>query len=294
MVERTTVALVGADGWIGRRFRSLAPSDVAIVAIGRRHSPADDYLVARDGAELSNALAGVRADVVVNCAGRQHGSEDLLHRDNVDLVELLLATITDQGSRLIQIGSAAEYGDQGTASPIKEEAPAEPTSPYGRSKLAATELVLQARRAGAHATVLRLFNLAGPEQPQSSPVGQFAESVLRLPIGGGVVEVGNPELVRDYVSLDFAVACVLAAIDKSPSMAVINVCSGRGMTFGALVQTLGRHAGRAVDVHSQGWDGIGSVVGDPTIMTTELAVRLGSDDLDRALEQVIATAKARI
>lgn len=80
-------------------------------------------------------------------------------------------------ARLVQLGSSAEYGSSEGETPMSEETPTQPNSPYGYTKLAASELVLHARDQGLDAIVLRMFNISGPQSPTSTMLGSLIEQL---------------------------------------------------------------------------------------------------------------------
>ena len=134
--------------------------------------------------------------VVVNAAGATSGEQTTLHRANVELVERLARTCLEVGAGLVTLGSAAEYGAPVGPLAAESDEP-QPTSPYGRSKLAATQTVLRHVDAGLRATVIRMFNLVGADRPGVDPISDFARAVNALPASGGAVHPYDSSLVRD-------------------------------------------------------------------------------------------------
>jgi nucleoside-diphosphate-sugar epimerase len=217
--------VLGAAGFLGGHVRARldADPDVTVVAAGR--SRAD--LVSGDLDELLRAAA---PDVVVNCAGVTGGDEAAMARGNVVAVANLLAAL-DRGPRpvrLVHLGSAAEYGSVPPGRAVAETDPARPVSAYGMSKLAATELVLAARRRGRTATVLRVFNPMGPGTPESLLPGRLVAGLRRAASSGERARVGSLDGHRDFVDArDVAAAIRAAAVADRPLPGVLNIGSGR-------------------------------------------------------------------
>jgi GDP-4-dehydro-6-deoxy-D-mannose reductase len=142
----------------------------------------------------------------------------------------------------VVLSSAEVYGprtpDEG---PIDEDAPLEPVSPYGTSKLAQDLLASQVGAAhGIPVLRLRPFHLSGPRRPAHFALSSFARQIAC--IERGVTEprlkVGNLEAVRDITDVrDAARACWMAAAHGVPG-AVYNLCSGRGVRIGETLQLL--------------------------------------------------------
>src|SRR5258708_7112274 len=166
------VLLLGADGFLGRHVaeRLLADPAVQLTALGR----SDDADVRFDlssgspGA-LARFLDAVHPGVVVNCAGAIRGGARELTRHNTIAVATACEAMrrSGTGSRLVQLGCAAEYGPSPAGSSTPEDAVPRPGGPYGVSKLAGSELVLGS---GLDAIVLRIFTPVGPGTPTGAPL----------------------------------------------------------------------------------------------------------------------------
>jgi len=171
------VVVTGSDGFIARnlriRLRELGHHDVA--SIVRTSTPA----------EFSDALAA--ADIVFHLAGVNRPREDaeFMH-GNVDLTARLCAELAASGRRTpIVYASSTQAALDG---------------PYGRSKLAAEELLLRhGRETGAPVHVFRLTNVFGKwcRPHYNSVVATFCHQLARgLPI---TVNDAGAELRLIYV-----------------------------------------------------------------------------------------------
>jgi nucleoside-diphosphate-sugar epimerase len=279
VTAKPRVVVIGASGWIGRRVAELA-GDHTVGLVRDVNHAGPRSLVASSPREVATTLRRLAPSVVINCAGRQRGTDQELAASNVDLVALIAEVTGGLGSRLIHLGSAAEYGDPGPA-PVSETADCEPLSAYGATKLAGTQAVTAARSQGADAVVLRPFNVVGPGARTEGPVSDLVRAVRDLPSAGGEVTLGNATMVRDFVTLDFVVRAVLLAIGRSVAAPVLNVCTGQGLTLGALGLALAEHRAVPAVIRSLGWPVLPHVVGDPTLLQAELG--LTSDDTPTTL-----------
>jgi nucleoside-diphosphate-sugar epimerase len=241
MADPVRVLVLGSGGFIGRHAFAAFEGSSEVVALpgagpeARRSS--GDLLTA----DLDSMLASARPGVVVNCAGRTEGSEAGLTAANVTLVARLLESLVRlPNTRLVHIGSAAEYGPGVTAS-TRESAPERPLAAYGKSKLAATNLI---RAAPLQAVVLRVFNPLGAGMAPSSMPGR-ARDLIRsaLASGGRSIMMGSLAAERDFVDVrDVAEAVVAAAtVDEPPP--VVNIGSGRATRAREVVSLLAAVAG---------------------------------------------------
>jgi nucleoside-diphosphate-sugar epimerase len=230
-----------------------------------------DYEVAATPDLLASVVRHLRPSVVINCAGRQRGTDDELTAANVDLVNILVEVTGRVGARLVHMGSAAEYGDPGPL-PVSETAVCQPLSPYGTTKLAGTQAVTNAYAGGADAVVLRPFNVVGPGLRADGPVSDLVTAVRDLPSAGGEVTVGNAAMVRDFVTLDFVARAVLAAASRPIAVPILNVCSGRGLALGDLGLALAEQLGTSATIRTMGWAVLPTIVGDPALLRRQLGL----------------------
>lgn len=119
----------------------------------------------RDATAVTAALSGV--DAVIHFAakslvGESVAKPDLYWDNNLAGTRNLLDQMQLSGVKKIVFSStAAVYGDP-AESPITENSPTEPKSPYGESKLAVDQLLSQyCQQQGFAAISLRYFNVAG-------------------------------------------------------------------------------------------------------------------------------------
>jgi len=262
--------ILGARGFVGEAVRrELLRLDPATepVCVTRGAPPEGDegpwveLDVARaPEARTRRALESAAPDVVVNCAGLVNGSRRALVDGNARVVLHLLEAVSGmrQPPRIVQIGSAAEYGEGSPGRPIRPTDPAHPRGAYGLTKLIATGLVTAAAADGLDAMVLRVFNPLGPGAPEHTLGGVAARRIHdALALGRDQVELGPLDAFRDFVDIrDVARAVALACRADGLAGTVLNVGSGTAVTarmvVGALVAASG-YGGRIVE-HGAGSD----------------------------------------
>ncbi|MFD9792542.1 NAD-dependent epimerase/dehydratase family protein [Streptomyces sp. NPDC059070] len=235
------VVCVSRGGASGR-----LPSDLATVHL-RRDLAAPEH-------DLAALLAEAAPAVVVNAAGVVwQADEERMWSLNTRFAERLAraAAALPHPVRLVQLGSSHEYGPGELGTSTSEEARCAPASVYGRTKLAATESVLDtARNTGLAAVVLRVANATGPGMPSGSLLGTVAERLAAAPGGEQAeLELAPLRARRDFVDArDVAAAAVLAAaapVDEIRGR-VINIARGEAMSVRQLVERLISLADRPV------------------------------------------------
>ena len=165
---------------------------------------------------------------------------------NVGGTTNLLEGARRAGSRRFVFASTggAIYGEgEGKELPLAEDAPVEPLSPYGQSKLAAEGYVsLYGRLYGMSGVSLRLGNVYGPRQDPLGEAGVVAIFCGRLRSGEAPLVYGDGRQTRDYIYVGDVVAAMLAAGDSEASGA-FNVGTGLETSVLDLVERLRRLEG---------------------------------------------------
>lgn len=258
--------VLGGSGFVGshviaRARRAGLPVLSAARAAGSSQEPWPPLdLAAAPAAALERALRAAAPDVVVNCAGATAGEPAKLVASNVTAVARLLCAMARAvpRSRLVHIGSAAEYGLVPQGTPVPESAPPQPVGPYGLTKLGGTDLIRAAVADGADAAVLRVFNLIGPGAPVTTLPGRLVRDLRAALVTGQQVATGPLADFRDFVDVrDVADAVLAAAMARGPVPVILNVGGGRATQLRELAAALAAMSGGARVVEQQG-DGKGS------------------------------------
>jgi UDP-glucose 4-epimerase len=253
--------VTGGAGYIGSVVAAVAAGEGHEVAIlddlSTGHADAVPPAAAftkgtvRDHAE---ALLADGADAVLHFAAKSLVGESVAnpalyweHNLGGTLALLEAMRLTGVGT-IVFSSTAAVYGEP-ERTPITEDAPTRPTSPYGASKLAVdTALTEYARLRGIAAVSLRYFNVAGAHAvpdghwlgERHTPETHLIPSILRSALGeggpGGLRLFGDdyptPDgtCVRDYIHVtDLAYAHMLALDACVPGQhKIYNLGSGTG------------------------------------------------------------------
>ncbi|MGH3622561.1 MAG: NAD-dependent epimerase/dehydratase family protein, partial [Sciscionella sp.] len=258
------VLVTGATGFLGRSVAaSLCAHGHEVVAFVRRpvDTPVGIETVTgdvRDPAAVARAVAGV--DGVCHLAAVTRVRDSFTDparcwRTNVvgTLNVLDALSANGKGGRLVLASTAAVYGVT-DRQPINEDAETVPTSPYGRTKLAADEAAADVARSGAIGAVsLRAFNIAGASAGTADPDRtRLIPKVLAVQAGlaAELTINGDGSAVRDFVHVaDMAEAFALALDACKPGVwSAYNVGSGRRASVAEVVRIAEKVTGRSVPV----------------------------------------------
>ncbi|MFE2180955.1 NAD-dependent epimerase/dehydratase family protein [Streptomyces sp. NPDC059455] len=230
--------VIGGTGFIGRHIcGALAKRGYEVLAIARKPAepiPGVGFLALDAVSAPSEDIvrAAQSADLVVNAAGDSwEGDEASMTASHIPLVDRLVDAVAalPRRPRLVHLGSVHEYGPLPDGTAIAEDHPTAPRTPYARTKLIGSRIVLGAADAGRiDGCVLRVTNVCGPGTPRGSFLGGLAHR-LRHTTEDTPLAVTLVDDRRDFIDVrDVAEAVVLAA--SSPVTGrVLNI--GQGDAF---------------------------------------------------------------
>jgi GDP-4-dehydro-6-deoxy-D-mannose reductase len=124
--------------------------------------------------------------------------------------------------------------------PIREDDPIGPSSPYGLSKLAQEQLGLRAvREDGIDVVVARAFNHTGPRQSPEFAAPGMARQVALVESGAlDAVRVGNLDAQRDLTDVRDTTRAYRLLMDAGEPATVYNVATGIGRPIRAVLDGL--------------------------------------------------------
>ncbi|MFO0611375.1 MAG: GDP-mannose 4,6-dehydratase [Polyangiaceae bacterium] len=240
----------GVDCFTDYYARDIKEANLAKLRADRGFELVTDDLASADMARLLDgvdhvfhqaAQAGVRASWGTTF--------ESYTRHNIDATQRLLEGIKgSRVKRLVYASSSSVYG-QTLDLPMRETSRPKPFSPYGVTKLAAEHLVeLYRENFGVSAVSLRYFTVYGPRQ---RPDMGFHKFIARAQRGEKIPMYGDGRQTRDFTFIDDVVDANLLAL-KDGAEGVYNVGGGSRVTLEDVLATLGRIAGRPIEVERLG------------------------------------------
>ena len=246
-----TILVTGASGFAGSHLLDRLRGTGDIVGWSRSRPGREDgvrwqEVDVRDGAAVRAAIRELRPDRIYHCAGVAHVSESW-GSPTAPLAVNALGThhLLDglrrhgRGCRVLVTGSATVYA--ASPSPLTEDSPLRPDSPYGTSKLAQELLALRAAAEdGLDVVVARAFNHTGPRQTAAYMAPGIARQIASIEAGRSepVIRVGNLDAERDLTDVRDVVAAYITLMDAGVRGEVYNVASGVGHAVRDVVETL--------------------------------------------------------
>jgi UDP-glucose 4-epimerase len=287
------VLVTGASGYIGSAVvESLRTSGHEPVALVHRQVVAGDVESRRGDLlvpeSLATALDGI--DAVCHLAALSSGRESFARpveyfRVNVSgTLALLDAMAAAEVRQLVFASTAAIYGTP-EKQPMSEDLPDNSPHPYAASKAAAEAAIdWQARTGVLGATVMRIFNAAGGDDPDP---GRLLPRVLAVATGEKPhLDInGDGTVVRDYVHVQDVAAAFAAALDHGAapgSARRYNIGSGIGTSVLDVVATVEQLTGKVLAVeHRDAAPEPAALISDPGRAIADLRWKPGRSQLDR-------------
>jgi UDP-glucose 4-epimerase len=249
--EFDKIVLLGARGFIGSRLAhlmALRHPGLPTVQLG---SGEVDLSCAASAARLADFLGG--RSLLVVCSGLKKQLGDNLNNFSLNLrmAENLCAVLQKHPvRRLVYFSSAEVYGAAGSASPISEKTPENPSTFYGIAK-SASERLLRAVCAGPEKGSLLLLRPplvygAGDSSRSYGPSG-FCWSALS---GEKIRLWGDGSELREFLFIDdlAEAVCRLMFLDFSGTL---NLATGVSHSFREALEIIGSLTGRAPEIEQR-------------------------------------------
>lgn len=158
---------------------------------------------------------------------------------NVEIANTLLELLKVGAYKtLIHTSSSEAYGTA-QYSPMDENHPTDPTTPYAAGKAAADLMVHSFYKVlGLDISIVRPFNNYGPRQnAEGSLAAIIPATARRIKEGGMPMVEGDGEQTRDFIYVEDTVRGLILAYEKEESRGkIINLGSGKDISINKLLQ----------------------------------------------------------
>lgn len=251
------VLVTGATGLLGRHMVDVLDADGASIRVFAR--PSSDVRplqsssrnldivrgTVEDGESIRRAVAGV--ECVVHLAGHlsaaapfsTNGDSPLYQRINVEFTTNLLSEASAAGVHRFVFASSSSVYDAAVPVPTPEDAPLNPESAYGRSKLAAETRVMAWHERGMATTIVRPALIYGPGDRHFIPLALGLARLPILPLVNGGRTLFDMIYARDVAELMWR-----AVQANADGCRIYNAGPGEPTTLEDLVAAFRRLTGR--------------------------------------------------
>jgi UDP-glucose 4-epimerase len=318
------ILLTGGAGYVGSAcLRDLLrhghePFAFDNLCEGHRQSVPADRLIIGDIADqkaVESALRQTRAEAVMHFAaatsvGESVENPDYHYGNNIAGTLSLLRAMRAVGvERMLFSSTCATYGDN-PKTPMAEDAPQIPCSPYARTKLAVEWMIRDFSHAyGLGFTLLRYFNASGADldgkhgedhRPETHLIPICLQVALgqreRLKLFGEDYPTPDGTCVRDYIhTTDLAQAHRLAIESTTPKTAeVFNIGTGNGASVKEVIEACREVTGHPIpcDIGPRRPGDAPALVADPAKLKTKLGWKPEFPEIRRIIETAWVWHKA--
>lgn len=271
------ILVVGGAGYIGshmcKLLRECAMPHVVFDNLEKGHRaalPGSDLVVGdvREAADVRDVLRAHPIDLVMHFAAYTEVGESVrdpsrFYWNNVVGVAVLLDAMRDAGVETFVFSSTAAIYGEPRYTPIDEDHPTLPTSPYGDTKLAVERMLAGYERAyGVRSVSLRYFNAAGADPDgiigeDHTPESHLIPSAILAAMGArGPLEIFGTDYdtedgtcVRDFIHIMDLARAHLSAVDHlraGGESRRYNLGSGSGYSVRQVLDSVSRVTGLPV------------------------------------------------
>ncbi|WP_195572018.1 GDP-mannose 4,6-dehydratase [Paenibacillus sp. 1001270B_150601_E10] len=203
----------------------------------------------RDPFSVETLIAEERPDFIFHLAAQSfvptswNSPVDTIHNNVAGQLNIFEAVRRIGLPTRIQIAcSSEEYGHvEPHETPITEDNPLRPLSPYAVSKAAQDYLGYQYYKSyGIHVVRTRTFNHTGPRRGEQFVTSNFAKQIAEIEKGirPPIVSVGNLQAKRDFTDVRDVVNAYWLALHHAEPGEVYNIASGSCITIQELLDRL--------------------------------------------------------
>lgn len=296
----TTILVTGSQGLIGRAtIASLLAAGHTIRGFDPRADAPADRGDVRDLAALREALRGCDGVLHLGAVSRVvWGERDpaLCHATNAEGTRNVLAAAASSPTRpWVIVASSREVYGQADALPVAEDAPRRPMNVYARSKCAAEDHAVAARRDGVRCCVVRFSNVFGSALDHRDRV---VPAFVRAAVQGAPLRVEGADRLYDFTHVDDVargVRALVTGLDAGDAPPTVHFVSGVGTTLGELASQVVALAGARCAVReapARSYD-VARFVGDPARAAAALGWR-AAVPLREGLLRLIADVRAEV
>lgn len=242
------IVVTGGAGYVGKHVARLLGAQ-ALVVDDLRNSERPPDGVQFIESDIRTAWSKIRwqhVHGIVHCAGsispRESTEVPVLYWDNNVAAAVEFFSNVPMTVPVVFSSSCAIYGAPWKTPITEKELPA-PISPYGRTKLACEQLLVDL---GFRATSLRYFNPAGGDESHKDEIHLIPRAVQAALAGTTFKVYGDGKQVRDFLHVEDLARAHLLSFEKPPG--VYNLGSGNGSSVKDVLRAVEKATGREIRV----------------------------------------------
>ena len=245
------ILVTGSNGFVGRRLmrRLMEHASCRLFTIGRRPAAGDDVSALdvdlRNESEVRRAVAFARPDFIFHLAAQSSSAASSASpRDAWEVNAVATMLLADAAREYVPeatfffVSSTEVYGAAFNDGVVSEDTVPRPMSVYGKSKLAAENILQDVLPPTMQCIIARPTNHSGPGQDGRFVLPAFAAQVAS---GKTEIHVGNIAVERDFLHVDDVIDAYLSLMKCRAGIenrACFNIASGNPVSLERIIQRL--------------------------------------------------------
>ncbi len=249
--------VTGVNGFVGQHFLEYTLAhkpDITVIGTGRSKQSLLTHknyeyrcLDLNNQSGILNLLEHFKPDYILHLASYSSVSESwkkpvdsFSNNTNIFLNLIDSVRTLNLNSRILSIGSSEQYGQSAqTISPLHEQTPLLPNSPYAVARTAQEMLaLLYVKNYNTDIILTRSFNHIGPKQKDTFVVPSFVRQLIQIARNGGVLHTGDTSVIRDFTDIRDIISAYWLLLEYGELGETYNVCSGNGVQLCELINTI--------------------------------------------------------
>lgn len=260
------ILVTGGSGFIGKKLINLLCKKGEFEVFGAN---VEEMMDLTNPCSVQRVLVKVKPDFVVHLAALtfvpNNNPVDFYAVNTIGTENLLKAIVELDVARLgvLCFSTAGVYGIQ-EVKLLSESLTPKPVNHYSMSKHC-MEHVVNKYRGFRNITIVRPFNILGSGQNVNFLVPKIVNAFARK---DKIIELGNLDSVRDFVSADDCCDIIYRLINKPIMNEIINICTGIGCSVYQVFQLLCEISEHQMEIKQNAQfvrnDDIPQMIGDPS------------------------------
>jgi GDP-4-dehydro-6-deoxy-D-mannose reductase len=250
------IALVtGIRGFVGPYLaRELESNGYEVYGLDIKENNHNDHKIfccdLTDFEATYDVIKKVKPDYIFHLAGfssvaKSFENPELCFKVNVTgFKNLLEATVKNKIRPKILLVSSSEIYGKPKYTPIDEQCPVAPISPYGESRAAQESLC---KEYDLPIVISRSFGHTGPDQQDTFVIPSFRKQVKEAK-DQDTIYVGNLDVIRDFSDVRDVVKAYRILLEKGKVREIYNVGSGNGFLLKDVLNKIIRESGKELTI----------------------------------------------
>ena len=248
------ILVTGGAGYIGSQLvKRLVENENDVVifddlSTGRKESiPGNVELIHGDITKTEDIKKVGRVDAVYHLAAQvsvPRSIEDPSGTSITNITGTINVLNENKDSVFVFVSSASVYGNAPV--PVSEEAPLDPLSPYGMSKVCSEEFCkLYEKLYGMKIAIVRPFNVYGPGQAFNPYSGVITKLIEHAKRGESLIIHGDGNQTRDFIHLEDIINAFILVLGKK---GVYNAGSGKPTKINELANLVKKFSKKEIKI----------------------------------------------